>query len=449
MEQITNVSACINTELTKNSVLQRELYDVSDEKEELRSILIPGVIKKSRNVHTYIKIARRIVSDEYYFDVSNMFNVLLFTDLWQTLPEIRVKENFKEKIQVKWCDDIGLNIVERASLTNGTSVFQSMDSIWINMYYNFFMNKQDYNKIIGNVPELTTWSTYLPETKLIIPQCWDYCRSISKALPVGLCKDIISHVYKMRDKVSSLLRIRIKKDDTWNEARLIDCEFKEFPLEGLNINSTLPQPELYGGYANSTADEWTWRQEEKQVMYTYDVISIPGEIRYEEGKKFQIPLDIYNAAYCIFFVAECTENINHNVYSDFSMNNHNPISTVALMYGNNYKIPEIDSMYTSKIVPLRFFNKNIETPGYNVICLGFDPTSSDIDITTTLGDLNAKLILQLNRESSPKDNEKVDDIIIRGLNNDNKKVYNIYVRVMIYRKLVFENGSCYIDNKTI
>lgn len=439
----------MNAELEKSSYIHRELYDDDNNEkgQEIDSIFLWGFTKKSRGSHTYIKMTRKLISDEYIFDASNIFNILISTDLWQTLPQIKVKDSFKEKVQIRWCDNIGLNIVERASLSNGTSVIQAMDYVWINMYYQFFLDKKKYDYIIGNRPELTQWTDKLPEARIIVPQCWDYCRSISRALPIGLVKETISHIYRMRDRITSLLRLRVKLDEEWNETTLDNCSFKEFPLEGLNYNSTLPYPELYATYANSNANEWSWRSEVEQTIYTYDTISIPGELRCEEGKKISVPLDINNLSLGVFFAAESVDNTKKNKYCEFHHNHTNPITSVSLMYGNSYKIPETDIIYSSVLIPLKVFSKNVD-PGYNVLYLGFDPMTPSIDIGTNLSDVKAKLILQFNKERRDEKISNSDtDIIIINDDYGNKNIYNIHIRVMIYRKITISRGRITIEMK--
>jgi hypothetical protein len=451
MEQLANISNCIDNELKKITTLHRELYDENDEvsdRQEIESIFLWGFTKKGRASHTYVKMTRKMVSDEYMFDASNMFNILISTDLWQTLPSIKVKDAFKEKIQIRWCDNIGLNLVERASLSNGTFVIQSMDYVWINMYYQFFMDKSKYDYIIGNRPELTQWTNKLPEAKIIVPQCWDYCRSTSRAIPIGLIKETISHIYRMRDRITSLLRIRVKVNDEWNETTLDKCSFKEFPLENLTSTSTLPNPELYANYANSNFNEWTWRSNmDSFSIYTYDIITIPGELRCEEGKKIHIPLEFNNLALGIFFAAEPVDNTNKNKHCEFHVNGANPITNISLMYGNSYKIPETDIMYSNKLIPLKMFSKNVDI-GYNVVYLGFDPLTSSIDIGTNLNDVKAKLILQFNTEKYDELFANNDtEIIILNDDKTNKNMYNIYIRIMVYKKITISNNRLYVDTK--
>jgi hypothetical protein len=460
-------SACVIAEISKSTPFQEELYEEKADYDpdrpetwlQVRSIFYWEYVRKARAGHIYVKMTRRPISDSYAFEVDNRFDCLLVTDLWQTLPEIKVKPKFKDTVQICWCSNIGLNIVERASLTTESSVLQSMDTVWINMAFQHMLDidRGHLFKLIGNVPELTTWSSRLPKYTLITPQCWDYCRDYGKALPVGLArKDTITHIYKMREKIVSLLRVRIKQGEEWVETRLDACRFKECPLVDFELDSRLPPPELYATYGKSNPSEWEWRQEQNNTFYTHDTVIIPRELKYEAGKKIEIPLDVESPSVGIFFVAEPAKALESNNYSNFTTDpsdiskGTNPVKTVSLMYGNLPKLPEIDGIYSSSIVPGRFFPITPYHPGYNVICIGFDPNGIDTDATASLKLHNAKLILELKdvEEVDEEGRDDGDDVLIKAISEDTRgarPLYNIHVRLLVYRKISFKDGKCVVD----
>ena len=448
-------SSCLDTEISKTSKLQEELY--GEDGSEVHSIFYWEYVRKARSGHMYLKMTRKPRSDDYSFEVDNKhFNYLLYSELWQSLPEIRVAPKFKDIVQVSWPSNVGLNLVRRANLSTETSTIQSIDNVWILMHAQHFMNldRQHFFRLIGNVRELTEWNTRLPAYQLTVPQCWDYCRDYGRALPIGLAReDTISHLYEMRRKISSLLRIRVKQDDKWIETKLSACRFKEPVLVGLDSDTDLPAPELYGCYGKSLPSELEWRSEQPNLFYTHDVIEIPDQLRHEAGKRFQIPLEIEAPCVAIFFAAEPIKALDSNNYSNYTNDpsnieaGGNPFSRVALMYGNSYRLPEISAHYTSELVPARFFPITPYHRGYNVISIGFSPNAIDTDVTSSLKTLNAKMVLELSRPGQEEEEAKDDDILIRPLDDSQGKgpFYDIHVRLLVYRKISFSNGRCVVE----
>lgn len=459
-------ASCLDVELTKTSKLQEELYGENGDPDnpetwpEVRSIFYWEYVRKARSGHIPLRMTRKPVSDDYSFEVdNNHFNYLVGSELWQVLPEIRVADKFKEQVQVCWPSNIGLNIVRRATFSTETSSIQSMDYVWINMYSQHFLtlDREHFFEMIGNVPELTQWSTQLPSYTLTVPQCWDYCRDYGRAFPIGLAHDDhFTHLYKMRKKISSLLRIRVKQGENWVETRLPACRFKDKVLIGLDTDAELPPPELYGFYAKTVASELEWRKEQHNTFYTHDVVEIPDELRYEAGKKFQISLDVESASTAIFFVAEPAKALDSNNYSNFTDNpvdiskGHNPFSKVSLLYGRLQRIPEISSLYSSRTAPARFFPAVPYHKGYNVLPIGFSPDSIDTDVTATLKDLGAKLVLELNAiQEREEEEEKGEEILIKSTSETEQgkgPFYDIHVRLLVYRKISFVNNRCVVDN---
>jgi hypothetical protein len=459
-------SSCLSTEISSSTQLQKELYDDIGDYDpnhpeswlQVRSIFYWEYVRKARAGHTYIRMDRKPISDSYSFETDSRFDCLLTTDLWQVLPEIRVKNKFKDTVQVCWCMNIGLNIVREASLVTETSTIQTMDSIWLNRVTQHMLqiDRDHLFQMIGNVPELTSWSNQLPRYTLTVPQFWDYCRDYGKALPIGLAKkDTISHIYKMRERIASLLRIRIKQGEEWIETRLDACRFKECPLVDVELETRLSPPELYASYSKSNPSEWEWRQTQNNTFYTHDVVKIPGELRYEAGKRFQVPLEIESPCIGIFFSAEPLKALDSNNYSNFTTNpsdltkGADPFKSVSLMYGGLTKIPEVSSLYSSRVVPARFFPITPYQRGYNVLCIGFAPDGIDTDTTASLKLHNAKLVLELKDiEDQPDDKDEADDLLIKAITEEAKgvrPVYNIHIHLLIYRKISFKDGRCIVD----
>lgn len=115
------------------------------------------------------------------------------------LPEVRYNGDFLNygHVQFAWTNKIGHAIVEETELEIGGSTIDKQLGNWLNIWSELESNighSNGYNKMIGNVPELTSISTLSwddgsnnllkPSYSLYIPLQFFFCRNNGLALPL-------------------------------------------------------------------------------------------------------------------------------------------------------------------------------------------------------------------------------------------------------------------------
>lgn len=106
------------------------------------------------------------------------------------LPTIQ-PENFisiSNKIKTfAWVEKIGLVLINFIEFEIGGTIIDRHYGDWINIWYEIINQEglqKSYNKMIGNIPELTLYSKIKKSYKLYIPLCFSFCLDTGIALPL-------------------------------------------------------------------------------------------------------------------------------------------------------------------------------------------------------------------------------------------------------------------------
>jgi hypothetical protein len=127
-------------------------------------------------------------------------DLLGITYLYVELPNIQM-ENFTNSNIKKfaWVNKIGLALINFVEIEIGGSIIDRHYGDWLNIWYEITVNmglKKSYNKMIGNIPELTNFSQTKDNTILYIPFSFWFCNDTGLALPLValLHNDVKIHV---------------------------------------------------------------------------------------------------------------------------------------------------------------------------------------------------------------------------------------------------------------
>ena len=112
------------------------------------------------------------------------------TYLFIELPDIQM-ENFSSSLnnikKFKWVDKIGLAIINFAEIEIGGKVIDRQYGDWLNIWYELTNNSgtlHSYNRMVGNISDLTNYSLTKKSIKLYIPLSFWFCQDTGLALPL-------------------------------------------------------------------------------------------------------------------------------------------------------------------------------------------------------------------------------------------------------------------------
>lgn len=435
------------------TAFQREIHDPKDENEGITSNFFREFHKTTWYTHLPIKLKCSPNENELIYTANNTFDFLLYTYMRQNFPALRVKKELQGKCEICWPHNLGTNIVINAQFKYDDDTPQTIDSVWYDIYPQFYMKpgfRNHYNGCVGNIPALENWSTFLPEYTTNAPQPWYYCRDITLAVPLFYCTlSTVTHHYKMRTKISELLRMRVRKniDDDWTE---IPCNLKY--IDGAGATGTLKIPELWGRYAYLTDEEREFnRCQTERVYYIEDIVAAESINQGNFGNNVPIELDCKTPCKAIFWVAESLKARKNRNYSNYTTNpdnlyeGWNPVQKVSLVYSGSPRLENMDSDHFDRMESYYHFPSPPEEPGYNAYSFAMDSRSLDADIGIVMDGLKTKLVVSLGN-SNPylKPVREMEDkqTSIEELETPPVDLYGntgfiVHVRMLVMKKLIF------------
>lgn len=363
------------------------------------------------------------------YHINHNFHILLCSVLRIKLPRIEVAEKWTERVRVCWPINVGLNIVEQANLSFGTKPAQTINDIWLNIYLQYFVDKQDlFSEMIGNRKGLQDWKENHEEAYLNIPQPWCYNPSQVCSLKLLLCKNSpVTHDYRFRD-VKSLLRIQMLKDGKW-EYIAYNKDYFVGTQEELNI----PTPELWAGYSYIDNIETTVSESlKKEWIYSISIKENSKIIPSSMPVRNRLQTDKECSA--IFWVAQNDAAKSNKQYSNFTnnpediYNGDNPFKTMNLLYGEDKRVRDKPADLSSELEMYYNAKSRDIHKGYNMHAIAYNIHDIDHDIGVVMKELNAEIVLDLKEDE-----------------NEVKQIYNIYVVCQVKVELEYKNGVCHVN----
>lgn len=184
-------------------------YEIDREKTIFRSkqiVSIEGTINQ-KDGHKYS-------FDEY----SKTMDLAKEIFLHDTIPAIKVKEEYRSNTRIKHCKYPGHTKIDIAHLYHGEQIAQTIDNVFLDSFVQKYIpecRRPFYERMVGGNKENTTWNVEFPSFQISIPQPWYF--SIIKGAELRLnstTKTIISYVYR-KDPTSSLLMEIMDEDGIW------------------------------------------------------------------------------------------------------------------------------------------------------------------------------------------------------------------------------------------
>lgn len=328
-----------------------------------------------------------------------------------TLPEIKVKDEFKKHVEICWSPNIGHNVIKEGALYLDNGKAQTITTKWLDMHaWAYIKNVKKYNKLIGAVPCLTTWSKHLPQYPISVPQIWFY-KNVEHPLPIigGDNKSVnssIYHQYRFELNIANLLRIRVREGD---DDEFKPCVFKKefFSTETLTISI----PKMFGKFSIFTPTERELfrtnllHPDKNYAYYIEDIIEIkyPNISKYGDTVPFNISEKSPVKAY--FWFAENIKSRRQNNLSNYTTNaeesshGYNPCIKYELKYGTNIK--DNGEFNRSELTEsYEMFPGTSDVIGYNVYCNCFDTESVQPEPAIVLDKLKASFTITLG-DSNP------------------------------------------------
>lgn len=388
-------------ELESLTKFQQDIHLTSNMSEDIISNFHRAFIKSTWYSSVPLKLKSSKDGSDTIYSVNNSFHFLLYSYMRFVLPAIRVKPNYKGRVRIAWCHNVGTNIVNHAVFRQDDDTYQEWDNVWADIYFQFYQTagagkRESHDIGVGNVKYLEGWNEYLPSYPINVDQPWFYSMDHALAFPIFYKGSLTraEHRYSFKTKIFDILRVQIlSKDKTW-KSTINNVE------KYLDVNTTtLKAPELWGRYSYITDPEIKWYKCKKsRSFYTRDVVvcDTPNPTTYNSTA--QIELQCVNPCLAFFWVAENCDAIKLNNHSNYTTDafdiyqGWDPIRTTSLIYGTTLRLDKMPSDHFSIAEPRKHFPSAPSESGFHGYSFAWDSTSyhGDIGIVFSV-EMKAKL----------------------------------------------------------
>lgn len=272
-----------------------------------------------------------------------------------------------------WVEEIGHAIVDTIDIKIGNQVIDKQTGDWLILFHKLSANayqEENYNKMIGNVPVLTSFDNNIkPQYKLHIPLPFWFCRTNGAAIPLVALRyqDIV---------------ITLKTKDL---AKLCFVEDAKFILDPANMQAmfgiNLLDAKLVVDYVFLDTDE---RRRFAQSTHEYLIETVQyRELEAISSHQYNIHLEFTNPTkYMVWFFQPNYYRSNPTGRNRCQWNRFgpNPILTQTIRLNTYDLFRDPDGKFCNLVYPYLYFKRSVPDGLYvysfSLRPLEFQPTSS-------------------------------------------------------------------------
>lgn len=395
-------------ELLSLTDFQREIHVLNNLSEDMVSNFYRTFAKSTWYSSIPMKLQCSADDEELVYTVNNSFHFLIYSYMRFVLPPIKVKPEYKGKVRIAWCHNVGTNIVQQAVFKEDDDTYQTWDNVWADIYFQFYQDggagKRDNHNIgIGNVACLENWTEVLPSYPINVDQPWFYGMEQAMAFPIyhKNSQTRASHRYRFMRKIPDLLRVQIATKQA-DKIKWKDVTKKVHKYLDINPNAMLKVPELWGRYAYISDKEIAFYRCNKNRSYyirDVEVCDTANPSRY--GDNAQIDLQCTNPCLAFFWLAQNKDAVSVHNYSNYTTDTNDlysgwdPIKTTTLKYGTTIRLNNMPSDHFNIAESRKHFPSAPSERGYHGYSFASDSTNYHGDIGMVFANMNAQLICKI------------------------------------------------------
>lgn len=401
--------------------LQREIHGTDREIDDISSPFHYEFRYVDCYVPIYYRLDGTVSSDKVVYLAPVIFHYLANTFMLANLPDIRVKDQYLDTIRICWPPFVGSNIVPSSELKLDSTIYQSSDCYWSDVFASRFHpggSQYKYNQMIGNVAMLTEWCTQLPSYPIEFPFSWFISLDSNYAIPLHRCTaSILIQTNKYNLDVHKLLRMAQLVDGSWVELTSEDISRN---MDKLVAPTKLDMPQVWGTFIiTSKRDIDHAKCYAVPPTYVRDVVNCDYENNVDSGAQVSVTFKNKEPGVAFFWTAQSVDNVSKNKHSLYSTI-YNTFSTYSVRNKYYEGMTDMPIEIAEHMEQWYNYPSTSIIPGINSYSVMLNPASQELGPGLVGSDglfgFSAKL---------------------RNGDNNNSK-YKILVRLMIIRKLVWE-----------
>lgn len=184
------------------------------------------------------------------FTADTDIDALINIDVWCNLPQIHVKDEYKQNIRIRWKDRLGHRLCQQAELWIDKQAIQSYDKYDLDIWFQWLseFNQRQENRY----KQATLWQECDTDKELLvqIPQIWWFNSSTFKSLLILKGETNVSFRFKITN-IASLLIVEKLEGDQWTSINYSEEFLTTYKTITFNVDFD---------YLNFTNEERQWRK---------------------------------------------------------------------------------------------------------------------------------------------------------------------------------------------
>lgn len=351
--------------------------------------------------------------NELWNDIKIIINKsFLFLEYFEDQINITKKQLQEELIpnyKFAWVDRIGHSIIEYVQVSIGGEIIDKHYGEWINILYELIGDvnyETKYLKMIGNIPELTTFDrTSKPKTTIMVPLYFWFCRFNGLALP------LVALQYN-----DVMISVKLRK---FSECSYIESNSEGAILDDLyeDLNKQITMNLLVDYIYLDTLERRKFAQSAHE--YLIDII------QYNEDEtnldEHSVRLDFTNTSKEVIFVTQKESFVvnedgsNKCMWNNYTSNINgkgNPIVNATFEIQGQQLSDKQNGNYYNYVIPYYYHNKT-PSDGINVISFSLMPEENQPSGSINFSRLNIVNLKLLLNQDMFGDIDNPDNVLIK------------------------------------
>lgn len=294
---------------------------------------------------------RNLISKQIYTEMHSFYSkindeYLAKEKIYRSLAD----KNYSERHRFAWVEEIGHAIIDYIEIRIGNQVMDKHTGDWMIAFNKLFLPGQhldNYNKMIGNVPELTIYDDSAKNSyKLIIPFQFWFCRNTGLSIPlISLKYHDVMFTVKLKD-LSKLC--------------YVDDESLSIPGIQSKYNLNLISTNLYVDYVYLDNEE---RRRFASSTHEYLIETVQyNEINNINGNWINTHLNFTNPTkFIVWFIQPESYRSNPNGNNKCEWNRYSTVkSTHVRLNTCNRTDPTMDPIFFDTVQSTQYFNSAVD-----------------------------------------------------------------------------------------
>ena len=378
------------------------------------------------------------------FQISRAGDYLLHTWLRFCLPAVSAEGG-----DVRWCRNIGHNLIDLCWISFNDLKVQEFDSYWLDMWSQFTIpaSKQNgYNNMIGNVAELTTEGlAELPEYTVNVPLPFFFTRDTGVALPTAALPYNEMRIHFEFRSLDELLigeydgSPQLKNVQLWANYAVVSNE-ERVKMGKCPRDMVIEQVQRHGGRSFNAAQIGTSSNTPYDIRFSHSIKALFWNVANTTREDPSRPAREWSN-YTTGSLAGPPEQAPDDLIVEGGYpGGADPVAATSLLYENTFRLFEMGSDYFSLVQPWYHFTSIPEETGYHVYSFALNPEAMDPSGTTNFGKLT-NVSLQLTPSAAAFEANTKPEDRLDSTNPLPQQTFQVFIRALNFNIVRVSGGA--------